>query len=128
MIRRTLATALLTGVALTGLAQAAGAAPTHAAAVKSKPFEACGKGETAKTGKCVKNAKQKVSGTVRFASSTQVTGKAVNKTRGVINVVVGFSWKAGARTTARPAPCRSRPARHPGSVWPSPSTRRWCRR
>ncbi|WP_067831749.1 hypothetical protein [Actinomadura kijaniata] len=93
MIRKTLATTLVAGAALTGLAQTA-----HAAAApvppKPKSFEVCGKGELGKNGKCVKRAKQKATGTVTFGSSARVSGKATNKTRGTMDVTVHFFWKA----------------------------------
>ncbi|MGK5556001.1 hypothetical protein ACSNOI_30730 [Actinomadura kijaniata] len=96
MIRKTLATTLVAGAALTGIAQTAHAA---AAPVPPKPknFEVCGKGELGKNGKCVKGAKQKVAGTVTFGSGARVSGKATNKTRGTIDVTVHFYWKVDGK-------------------------------
>ncbi|GAA1550073.1 hypothetical protein GCM10009678_36240 [Actinomadura kijaniata] len=107
MIRKTLATTLVAGAALTGLAPAA-----HAAAApvppKPKSFEVCGKGELGKNGKCVKRAKQKVTGAVTFGSSARVSGEATNKTRSTMDVVVTFYWKAtGNRSLRRTIPVKA---------------------
>lgn len=95
MIRKTLATTLVAGAALTGLASTAYAAAPFPS---TKPFKVCGKGETRKPGTCVKGAKQTASGNARFASYTQVSGTAVNKTRSTMYVVVHYEWKVGKAT------------------------------